>query len=122
LDPQPSLGLGLLHKIRLNFLEASKQISFLQGRVVSPTPNPHPGGPGLCIYIPQRQGGTTPGTQWIGGYNTLLMKENNFSGTSNGQGRSTLPQQENVTADSASHLLQWQRQRLKLCAVIIVLK
>jgi hypothetical protein len=20
-------------------------------------PNPHPGGPGLCIYIPQRQGG-----------------------------------------------------------------
>jgi len=30
---------------------------FLQGRVVSPTPNPHPGGPGLCIYIPQRQGG-----------------------------------------------------------------
>jgi hypothetical protein len=28
---------------------------FLQGRVVSPTPNPHPGGPGLCIYIPQRQ-------------------------------------------------------------------
>jgi hypothetical protein len=30
---------------------------FLQGKVVSPTPNPHPGGPGLCIYIPQRQGG-----------------------------------------------------------------
>jgi hypothetical protein len=58
LAPQPSLGLGLLHKIRLNFLEASQQFSFLQGRVVSPTPNPHPGGPGLCIiYIPQRQGG-----------------------------------------------------------------
>jgi hypothetical protein len=56
LAPQPSLGLGL-HKIRLNFLEASQQFSFLQGRVVSPTPNPHPGGPGLCIYIPQRQGG-----------------------------------------------------------------
>jgi hypothetical protein len=36
-------------------LEASQQF-FLQGRVVSPTPNPHPGGPGLCIYIPQRQG------------------------------------------------------------------
>jgi hypothetical protein len=52
LAPQPSLGLGLLHKIRLNFLEASQQFSFLQGRVVSPTPNPHPGGPGLCIYIP----------------------------------------------------------------------
>jgi hypothetical protein len=44
---QPSLGLGLLLKIRLNFLEASQQFSFLQGRVVSPTPNPHPGGPGL---------------------------------------------------------------------------
>jgi hypothetical protein len=57
LAPQPSLGLGLLHKIRLNFLEASQQFSFLQGRVVSPTPNPHPGRPGLCIYIPQRQGG-----------------------------------------------------------------
>jgi hypothetical protein len=55
--PRPSLGLGLLHKIRLNFLEASQQFSFLQGRIVSPTPNLHPGGPGLCIYIPQRQGG-----------------------------------------------------------------
>jgi hypothetical protein len=57
LAPQPSLGLGLLLKIRLNFLEPSQQFSVLQGRVVSPTPNPHPGGPGLCIYIPQRQGG-----------------------------------------------------------------
>jgi hypothetical protein len=37
-------------------LEASQQF-FLQDRVVNPTPNPHPGGPGLCIYIPQRQGG-----------------------------------------------------------------
>jgi hypothetical protein len=53
LAPQPSLGLGLLHKIRLNFLEASQQFSFLQVRVVSPAPNPHPGGPGLCIYIPR---------------------------------------------------------------------
>jgi hypothetical protein len=44
-------------KIRLNFLDASQQFPFLQGRVVSPTPNPHPGGLGLCIYIPQRQGG-----------------------------------------------------------------
>jgi hypothetical protein len=54
LAQQPSLGLGLLHKIWLNFLEASQQFSFLQGRVVSPTPNPHPRGPGPCIYIPQR--------------------------------------------------------------------
>jgi hypothetical protein len=57
LSPQPSSGIGLLHKIQLNFLEASQQFSFLQGRVVSRTPNPHPGGPGLCIYIPQKQGG-----------------------------------------------------------------
>jgi hypothetical protein len=64
LAPQPNLGLGLLHKIRLNFLEASQQFSFLQGRVVSPTPNPHPGGPHLCIYILQRQSGPVinPGT------------------------------------------------------------
>jgi hypothetical protein len=54
---QPSLGHGLLHKIRLNFVEAFQQFSLLQGRIVSPTPNPHPGGPDLCIYIPQRQGG-----------------------------------------------------------------
>jgi hypothetical protein len=47
LVPQPSLGLGLLHKIRLNFLEASQQFSFLEDRFVSPTPNPHSGGPGL---------------------------------------------------------------------------
>jgi hypothetical protein len=53
LAPQPSVGFGLLHKIRLNFLESSQQFSFLQGRVGIPTPNPHPGGPGLCIYIPQ---------------------------------------------------------------------
>jgi hypothetical protein len=57
LAPQPSLGLGFLHKIWLNFLEASQHFSFLQGGVVSPMPNPHPRGPGLCIYIPQRQGG-----------------------------------------------------------------
>jgi hypothetical protein len=57
LAPQPSLVHGLLLKIRLNFLEASQQFSFLKGRAVSPTPKPHPGGPGLCIYIPQRQGG-----------------------------------------------------------------
>jgi hypothetical protein len=57
LVPQPSLGLGLLNKTQLNFMEASQQFSLLQGRVVSPTHNPHPGGPGLCIYIPQRQGG-----------------------------------------------------------------
>jgi hypothetical protein len=34
-------------------LEASEQFSFLQGRVVRPTPNLHPGKPGLCIYNPR---------------------------------------------------------------------
>jgi hypothetical protein len=56
LAPQPNLGLGLLHSllpIRLNFMEASQQFYFLQGRVFIPTPNPQPGGPGLCIYIPR---------------------------------------------------------------------
>jgi hypothetical protein len=42
LAPQPSLGLGLLHKIRLNFVEASQQLSFLQGKVVAPRPTPMP--------------------------------------------------------------------------------
>jgi hypothetical protein len=36
------------------FLGGLSTIFFLQDRVVSPTPNPHPGGPGLCIYIPPR--------------------------------------------------------------------
>jgi len=53
LAPQPNLGLGLLHKIRLNLWEAPQQFCFLQGRVVSPTLNPHLGGPDLCIYIRQ---------------------------------------------------------------------
>jgi hypothetical protein len=47
LAPQPSLGLDLLHKIWLNFLEAFQQLSFLQGRFVILTPNPHPRGPGI---------------------------------------------------------------------------
>jgi len=54
LAPQSSLGLGLLQKNPAEFLGGFSKFSFLQGRVVSPTPNPHPEGPGLCIYIPQR--------------------------------------------------------------------
>jgi hypothetical protein len=50
----PSLGHGLLHKIQLNFLEASQQFSFLQGRVVSPKAIPHPGGPGPSVFISPR--------------------------------------------------------------------
>jgi hypothetical protein len=32
-------------------------INFLQGLIVSPAPNPHPGGPGLRIYDSRGQGG-----------------------------------------------------------------
>jgi hypothetical protein len=32
-------------------------ITFLQGWIVSPAPNPQPGGPGLRIYDSRRQGG-----------------------------------------------------------------
>jgi hypothetical protein len=80
--PQPSLGLGLLHKIRLNFVEASQQFSFSQGRNVSPTSNPHPRGSGLCIYIPQRQGGysvlvasyDTHGLRWDYSYSPVTTR------------------------------------------------
>jgi hypothetical protein len=39
-------------------------ITFLQGWIVSPAPNPEPGRPGLHIYDPQRQGDPAipPGT------------------------------------------------------------
>jgi hypothetical protein len=33
------------------FLGGFSTIFFLQGRVVSPTPNPHPGGPGLITFV-----------------------------------------------------------------------
>jgi hypothetical protein len=41
-------------------------VDFYQGGVVSPTPNPQPGGPGLHIYIPWRLGGPVipPGTEY----------------------------------------------------------
>jgi hypothetical protein len=43
--------------------------SFLWCGVVSPTPNPQPGGPDLRIYHPRRQGGPAipPGTGYLGG-------------------------------------------------------
>jgi hypothetical protein len=39
-------------------------VTFLRGWIVSPAPNPEPGGPGLRIYDPRRQGGPAipPGT------------------------------------------------------------
>jgi hypothetical protein len=42
LAPQLSLGLGLLHKIRLNFLGASQQFSFYRVGLLAPRPTPIP--------------------------------------------------------------------------------
>jgi hypothetical protein len=33
------------------------RVFILQGKVVSLAPNPQPGGPGICMYVLQRQGG-----------------------------------------------------------------
>jgi hypothetical protein len=48
---QPKSGPGL--PLFWGFLT----ITFLQGWIVSPAPNPQPGRPGLRIYDPRRQGG-----------------------------------------------------------------
>jgi hypothetical protein len=42
LAPQPSLGLGLVHKIRLNFLESSQHFSFYKVGLLAPRPTPIP--------------------------------------------------------------------------------
>jgi hypothetical protein len=42
LAPQPNLGLGPLHKIWLNFLEASQQFSFYRVGLLAPRPTPIP--------------------------------------------------------------------------------
>jgi hypothetical protein len=57
LQPNPGPGLPFFGGFRNNNL-------FLRGWIVSPAPNPQPGGPGLCIYDPRRQGGpdVPPGT------------------------------------------------------------
>jgi hypothetical protein len=47
---QPKSGSGLS-------LWGFVTITFLQGWIVSSAPNPQPGGPGLHIYDPRRQGG-----------------------------------------------------------------
>jgi hypothetical protein len=54
---QPKSGPGLP-------LWGSLTITFLRGWIVSPAPNTQPGGPGLRIYDPRRQGGPAipPGT------------------------------------------------------------
>jgi hypothetical protein len=41
-------------------------ITFLQGWIVSPAPNPQPGGPGLRIYDPRRRDGPAiPWGHWV---------------------------------------------------------
>jgi hypothetical protein len=82
--PQPSLGLGLLHKIQLNFLEASQQFSFSQGRVVSPTPNPPPWRTRrLYLYYPEAgwlpilvASYDTHGLRWDYSYSPDTTREN----------------------------------------------
>jgi hypothetical protein len=53
LASQPSLGLGLLHKIRLNFLEASQQFSFYRVRLLAPRPTPIPEGQPSVFISPK---------------------------------------------------------------------
>jgi hypothetical protein len=53
LVPQPSLGLGLLHKIRLNFLEASQQFSFYRVGLLAPRPTPIPEGQASVSISPR---------------------------------------------------------------------
>jgi hypothetical protein len=40
-------------------------IKFLRGLTVSPAPNPQPGGPGLGIYDPRRQGDPAVPRHWV---------------------------------------------------------
>jgi hypothetical protein len=59
---QSSQSIWLFRGHILGFLT----VDFLLGGVVSPTPNPQPGGPGLHIYIPWRLGGPVipPGNKY----------------------------------------------------------
>jgi hypothetical protein len=54
---------------------------FVQGWIVSPAPNPQPGGPGLRIYDPRRQGGPAipPGTGYT--FQSPFTTCMRFSGT-----------------------------------------
>jgi hypothetical protein len=53
LAPRPSVGLGLLLKIRLNFLEASQQFSFYRLGLLAPRPTPIPEDH-ASVFIPPR--------------------------------------------------------------------
>jgi hypothetical protein len=56
--PQPKSGPGLP-------CWGFVTITFLQGWIVSPAPNPQPGGPGLRIYDPWRQGDPAIPQDWV---------------------------------------------------------
>jgi hypothetical protein len=49
-------------------------ITFLQGWIVSPGPNPQPGGPGLRMYDPRRQGGPELYPQALGTHFSHLLQ------------------------------------------------
>jgi hypothetical protein len=53
LAPQPSLGLGHLSKSDWISWRLLNNFLFYRVGLLAPRPNPHPGGPGLCIYIPR---------------------------------------------------------------------
>jgi hypothetical protein len=53
LAPQPSLGLGLLRKIRLNFLEASQQFYFYRVGLLAPRPTSIPEGQASVFISPR---------------------------------------------------------------------
>jgi hypothetical protein len=69
LAPQPSLGLGLLHKIRLNFLEASQQFSFYRVGFLAPRPTPHPGGPNFLTEVSKFAQGVSRSGEHLMGLN-----------------------------------------------------
>jgi hypothetical protein len=49
-------------------------MTFPQGWIVSPAPNPQPGGPGLRIYDPRRQGGPAIYPQTLGTHFSRLLR------------------------------------------------
>jgi hypothetical protein len=57
LAPQPSLGLGLLHKIQLNFWMLLNNFLFYMVRFGAPRPTPIPEDQASVFISPKRQGG-----------------------------------------------------------------
>jgi hypothetical protein len=49
-------------------------VTFVQGWIVSPAPNPQPGGPGLRIYDPRRQGDPAIPPQALGTHFSRLLR------------------------------------------------